>query len=142
MLSFSRACRRRARRRGFTLVEVLLVLMILVFLASMAVMAYGPIQRQWKTNAAKGQIGLFGTALDMYQLAVGSYPTTGQGLEALRHAPGDLPNPTKWDGPYLKSEIPLDPWDRPYQYACPGQHHPDSYDVWTVSPEGAEIMNQ
>ncbi len=129
--------RARRRRGGFTLIEVLLVLVILVVLASLAVMAYGPVQRRANIDAARSQIGLFQTPLDMYQLSIGVYPTTGQGLDALRSPPPDLANPAKWDGPYLDSPVPLDPWGFPYQYACPGTYNPDKYDVWSVGPDGA-----
>jgi general secretion pathway protein G len=123
-------------QRGFTLMEVLLVLVILVVLASLAVVAYGPIQRKMKLDAAKSQVGLFKTPLQMYWMQIGAYPTTAQGLEALRTAPGDLPNPAKWDGPYLDSPVPVDHWDHPYQYVSPGTHNHDSYDVWSSGPDG------
>jgi len=87
-------------------------------------------------KAARSQIDLFKTPLQMYQMTIGSYPTTMQGLEALRTAPGDLPNPAKWDGPYLNAPIPLDPWNQPYQYVSPGRHNPNGYDVWSVGPDG------
>jgi general secretion pathway protein G len=121
------------RRRGFTLVEVLLVLVILMIMASLTLLAIGPMQRKAYINSAKTQIGLFKTPLAAFQLDVGSLPTS---LEALRRPPADLPNPAKWSGPYLESEVPLDPWGSPYQYACPGVHNPDSYDVWSLGPEG------
>jgi general secretion pathway protein G len=126
----------RKRRGGFTLIEVLLVLVILVVLASLAMVAYGPIERKMKVDAAKGQIGLFKTPLQMYQLSIGAYPATAQGLDALRTAPGDLPNPAKWDGPYLDSPVPLDSWEQPYQYVSPGTRNPDGYDVWSSGPDG------
>jgi general secretion pathway protein G len=121
------------RRRGFTLVEVLLVLVILMIMASLTLLAIGPMQRKAYINSAKTQIGLFKTPLSAYQLDVGSLPAS---LEALRRPPADLPNPAKWAGPYLESEVPLDPWGHPYQYACPGQHNPDSYDIWSLGPDG------
>ena len=129
------------RDRGFTLIEVLLVLVILVVLASLAVVAYGPIQRRYKIDAAKTQIGFFKVSLGTYSNLVGSYPSTAAGLQALRTPPADLPDPTKWDGPYIDREIPLDPWGHPYQYACPGNHNPTEFDVWTVAPDGHEIGN-
>jgi len=131
------------RKSGFTLIEVLLVLVILVVLASLAVVAYGPIQRRAKLNQAKAQIGLFKTAVGLYENGVGSYPSTASGLQALRSRPADIADPSKWDGPYLDSDVPLDPWDKPYQYACPGNHNPDSFDVWTVTPppDNQEIGN-
>ncbi len=132
--------RSRSRRPGFTLVEVLLVLVILVFLFSMAVAAYGPIQRQWKISGAKAQVGLLKSAVATYEVSVGSYPPT---LEALRRQPADAPE-GKWHGPYLDSEIPKDPWDRDYQYQYPGQHNPGGFDVWSSGPQDgtqAEIGN-
>jgi general secretion pathway protein G len=129
------------RDRGFTLIEVLLVLVILVVLASLAVVAYGPIQRRYKIDAAKAQIGLFKTALNTYEFSVGSFPSQQTGLQALRTRPADLQDVSKWDGPYLDSDVPLDPWNQPYQYRCPGIHNPDGFDVWTVTPEGQEIGN-
>jgi general secretion pathway protein G len=124
------------RRGGFTLIEVLLVLVILVVLASLAVVAYGPIKRRADINSAKSQIGLFSTPLETYQMTVGTYPTTPQGLAALRTPPADLANPAKWDGPYLGSPVPLDPWGNPYQYSYPGVRNPDKYDVWSRGPDG------
>ena len=78
------------RNRGFTLIEVLLVLVILVVLASLAVVAYGPIQRKANINSAKTQAELLAQAVDSYQLAIGTYPSSQSGLQALRSAPGDL----------------------------------------------------
>ncbi len=129
----------RNRKRpsgGFTLIEVLLVLVILVVLASLAVVAYGPIQKKMRINAAKSQIGLFKTALGSYNLDVGSYPPN---LDALRNQPGDVP-PGKWSGPYLDSDIPLDPWGKQYSYSPQSQHNME-YDIWTIDPNGLEIGN-
>lgn len=128
--------RDRRRKGGFTLIEVLLVLVILVVLASLAVVAYGPIQRRAKVDQAKSQIGLFKTPLQTYQMTIGHFPTSAQGLSALRVPPADLPNPAKWDGPYLESDVPPDPWDNPYQYVSPGIHNPDGFDVWSFGPDG------
>jgi len=127
---------RSRRRAGFTLIEVLLVLIILVILASLVVGTYSGAQHQAQINAARSQIGLFKTPLNMYRLNIGSYPTTDVGLEALRSPPANLPNPLKWQGPYLEQQIPLDPWDNPYHYECPGRMNPDSYDVWSMGPDG------
>jgi len=129
---------RRRCRSGFTLIEVLLVLVILVVLASMAMLAYGPIRDRANVDAAKGQIGLFKTPLNMYQLDIKSYPTTDQGLAALREVPADVPNPDKWQGPYLDRPVPLDPWDNEYLYESPGTHNPRSYDVWSMGPDGID----
>jgi general secretion pathway protein G len=128
--------RERSRRAGgFTLIEVLLVLVILVILASFAVVQYAGVQRRANIQAAKTQVGLCKTALQTYQLAMGDYPSTAQGLRALRYSPSDAPNANKWDGPYLDADVPLDPWYNPYQYLYPGQRNPDSFDVWSFGPD-------
>lgn len=129
---------RNRRRSGFTLVEVLLVLVILAILGSLAALSYEAIGRRANRKAAESQVGLFKTPLQMYQMAIGSFPTSSQGLKALRSAPSDLPNPAKWDGPYLDKDVPLDPWNRPYQYVSPGTHNPDSYDVWSRGIDGVD----
>ena len=126
------------RRRGFTLMEVLLVLVIIVALGSMAVLAYGPIKKQADIKAAQGQIGLFKSPLSLYEMAVGDFPSTEEGLQALRVDPLDSSEESDWAGPYLDSEVPLDPWDNEYQYLCPGTHNVDSYDVWSLGPDGED----
>lgn len=127
---------RRRRRGGFTLIEVLLVLAILVIIASLAVMAYGPARRKAKADAARSQIGAFGSAIDLYNLSLDQYPPN---LEALLAPPTDLPDTSKWDGPYLdKTKIPLDPWNQEYRYVTPGNVNPDSYDLWSVGPDGVD----
>jgi len=125
---------RRSPRGGFTLIEVLLVLAILVIIASLAVMAYGPARRKAKIDAAKSQIGAFGSAIDLYNLTLDQYPAA---LEDLRTS-GNLADPSKWDGPYLDKEIPLDPWSQEYRYVTPGNRNPDSYDLWSVGPDGVD----
>lgn len=129
---------RRRRRGALTLVEVMLVLVILMIIASLAVTAYGPIQRKAYINAAKTQIRAFKTPLDAYRLDLGDFPATAQGLEALRNMPSDLRDPSKWNGPYLDSVVPLDPWGNPYQYEYPGRHQPDMPDIWSFGPDGVD----
>ena len=130
--------RRHREGRGFTLVEVLLVLVILVVIASLAVTAYGPIQRQANEKAARAQIGVFESALGLFQVNIGDYPTTDQGLEALREAPSDLADPDKWAGPYLSKNVPADPWGQPYQYEYPGTHDENMPDIWSMGPDMAD----
>jgi general secretion pathway protein G len=128
-------------RRGFTLVEVLLVLVILMTMALLTVLAIGPMQRRANVNSAKAEIGLLKTPIATYQLDIGSLPTT---LDALRQRPTDLANPQKWGGPYIESDVPADPWGHAYNYICPGTHNPDSYDLWSLGPQDgteAEIGN-
>jgi len=120
-------------RGGFTLIEVLLVLAILVIIASLAVMAYGPARRKAKNDAALSQMGAFASAIDLYNLTVDQYPPD---LQSLRVPPTDLADPTKWDGPYLAKDVPLDPWGYEYQYVVGGNRNPDSYDLWSVGPDG------
>ncbi len=125
----------RRRRSGFTLIEVLLVLVILVILASLAVTAYGPIQRRARINSAKSQIGLVKTALGNFQLVTGEYPATDQGLDALLDPPADLPNADPMDWPMLETRVGEDPWHNPYQYESPGKYNPTSYDIWSFGPD-------
>ncbi len=89
-------------------------------------------------NLAKTQVDRFVIALDRYRQSVGNFPTTRQGLQALRTRPSDMAAPSKWNGPYLNPEVslhpldlelPLDPWGHPYHYRLPGVHNPDSFDV-------------
>jgi general secretion pathway protein G len=110
---------RRRRRQGFTLMEVLLVLVILVILGSLVGVGIRQTRTRAYEDAARAQIKLFGQTLDMYDMDIGSYPTSSQGLEALLAAPAGLANENRYRGPYLKQGItvlPLDPWDNPYQY--------------------------
>jgi general secretion pathway protein G len=125
---------RDRRRQGFTLMEVLLVLVILVMIGSIAVTALSSAQKKASVDTAKTQIKAFDENLEFYRLAVGDYPTTSDGLQALIQPPASAD--TRWQGPYLKAtEIPLDPWGRPYQYAYPGQNNPNGPDVWSAGPD-------
>jgi general secretion pathway protein G len=126
---------RRNRRRGFTLMEVLLVLAILVVLGSMVTVGYMQIQRNANRDAAKGQIGLLEDAVQLYALNVGTCPTTQQGLLALREAPSDLKNAAKWAGPYLSEELPIDPWGQAYQYE---QISAEEFKIWSNGPDGQQ----
>lgn len=128
----------RQRRRGFTLIEVLLVLVILVILGSMVVFQVGRSQKKALVNQAKAQIGAFELPLGQYHLDVLDYPSPSAGLEALRSQPADLANPAKWNGPYLNKQVPLDPWGRPYQYMAPGKMNLDGFDIWSFGPDGVD----
>lgn len=106
---------------GFTLVELLVVMIIIGLLAAFVAPNFMRREEQARVTAAKAQIESLGTALEMFRLEVGRYPTSAEGLEALRTRPGAL---ERWDGPYLKKEIPLDPWGNAYAYKSPGEHGP------------------
>jgi len=117
--------------QGFTLVEMLLVLVILATLAAIVIPKMAGRSEQAKVTAAKSQISSFEMALDSFEVDNGYYPKTGD-LEALVNQPGDAKN---WRGPYLKS-IPLDPWSNPYTYDYPGKHNPNGYDLLSNGPDG------
>src|SRR5574341_966892 len=97
----------RTSQAGFTLIELLVVMVILGLLAALVVPNYVRQGEKSKLQTTRAQVELLGTALDMFRLDVGRYPTSQEGLEALRQRPGSL---ERWDGPYLKKEIPRDPW--------------------------------
>jgi len=107
-----------AASRGFTLIELLVVMVILGLLAALVgPELFGKLGGA-KQNTAKTQIEMLLTALDAYRLDVGRYPSQSEGLQALVRNPGK----DKWMGPYLRKEVPNDPWDNPYQYQNPGSH--------------------
>jgi len=124
---------------GFTLIEILLVVVIITILASLVVPRFAGRTEQARRAAAKAQIEtMFGPALDMYELDNGQYPTTQQGLEDLRTEPSSPPVPLNWKGPYMKKKIPTDPWGNPYVYVCPGTHNINGYDLSSYGQDGRE----
>ncbi|MGD8869363.1 MAG: type II secretion system major pseudopilin GspG [Gemmatimonadales bacterium] len=126
----------RSGQEGLTLIEIVVVIIVLGLLAGLV----GPqiIGRvsEAKSSTARTQIELFSVALDNYRLDNGRYPTTEQGLQALREKPVSEPAPYNWRGPYLQKEIPLDPWGRPYVYRSPGEVNPTTYDLFTLGRDG------
>jgi general secretion pathway protein G len=89
-----------------------------------------------KSTTARTQIELMSVALDGYRLDNGSYPTTEQGLAALRDKPTRAPAPANWRGPYLRKAVPLDPWGRPYIYRAPGERNPTGFDLESLGRDG------
>jgi general secretion pathway protein G len=126
--------RRRARRsmRGLTFIEMMVVLAIIgLLLALVGPQFIGQVGKA-EAQAARQQIALFETALDTFRLDVGRYPSTQEGLEALRNRPFGL---ERWDGPYLKKDVPRDPWGNDYLYRSPGQH--GAYDLVSYGADSA-----
>ena len=117
---------------GFSLIELLVVMVIIGLLAALVAPRFIRQEEKAKLKAARAQIELLGTALDTFRLDVGRYPTSQEGLEALRRQPGGV---ERWDGPYLKKEVPADPWGKPYVYRSPGEHGP--YDLLSYGADGA-----
>lgn len=131
---------RRNRRRGFTLIEVLLVLAILGVIAAMVVPALLGRQKQANIDVTKQSIVGLEQALELYAVDhSGEFPTTGEGLESLLAAPN---NDEKWKGPYLKetNKVPLDAWGRALKYEYPGQHNTNGSkpDIYSSGPDKAE----
>src|SRR5439155_6050271 len=114
--------------RGFTLIEILVVIIVLGLLAALVGPRILGRVSEAKSATARTQIELLGMALDNFRLDNGAYPTTEQGLDALQTKPTREPIPLNWRGPYLRKALPLDPWGRPYIYMTPGEHTPSAYD--------------
>lgn len=116
---------------GFTLLELLVVMVIIGLLAGLVAPRYFEQIGKSNTRIAKAQIDSLGKALDQYRLDVGNYPTTEEGLQALMVKPQDAAH---WSGPYLQKAVPLDPWDRAYLYRSPGEH--GDYDLYSLGKDG------
>ena len=119
-------------QRGFTLLELLVVMVIIGLLASYVGPKYFAQIGKSEVKTAKAQIDSLGKALDQYRLDTGHYPSTENGLAALNAAPA---NETKWNGPYLQKKVPNDPWEHAYIYKMPGEH--GDYDLISLGNDGA-----
>jgi general secretion pathway protein G len=121
----------RPLESGFTLLELLVVMVIIGLLAGYVGPKYFAQIGKSETKTARAQIDALGKALDQYRLDTGRYPSTEQGLAALNAAPG---NESRWAGPYLQKAVPLDPWGKTYQYTSPGAH--GEYDLVSLGKDG------
>jgi len=124
---------KRNRKDGITLIELLVVMVIIALFATLVGQRVFRNVEKARQTTAKAQIGEFEGVLDAFRLDVGRYPTTEEGLQTLRVRPGNL---ERWDGPYLRKDVPLDPWQRPYVYRCPGQH--GDFDLYSLGADGQD----
>ena len=127
--------RRKKKEMGFSLIELLIVMVIMGLLAALVgPRMFGKVGKS-KQNAARSQMALFETALDTYRLDVGKYPATEQGLQTLRKKPG---GEEKWDGPYLPKAVPKDPWGHPYVYKRTDNGEVEMISLGADGTEGGE----
>ena len=130
---------RKSLRRAFTLIELLLVLVIITLLAAVVVPKLVGRTEDAKIKTAAGSISGLKTALNAFEVDNGRFPTTEEGLRALVTAPANLPS---WKRPYVDEQsIAEDPWHNPFQYRSPGTHNPDSFDLYSMGPDGREGGN-
>ena len=124
--------------RGFTLIELMIVVMIIAALAAMVVPRFAGRSEQARIAIAQADVNSnIGMALKLYELDNRNFPTTGQGLKALISKPSTTPGAVNWNGPYLEKD-PRDSWGNPYQYKCPGVHNPEGYDLYSLGKDGME----
>lgn len=124
-------------KRGFTLIEILLVVAIISALAAMVIPRLTGRSEKAKIAAAQADIRAnLSTALKMYEVDIGIFPTSEQGLNSLLTPPADVDR-VAWQGPYLERK-PLDPWKREYQYKFPGERNPTAYDLYSMGGDGVQ----
>lgn len=129
------SARRGFTSQGFTLIEVLVVIVVIAVLASLVAPSLFRNVDDARVATAKAQIESFATALDAYRLDTGRYPTSAQGLASLNTRPTADAPPT-WNGPYLRKSVPVDPWGHAYAYVAPGVVNPQGYDLMSYGADG------
>jgi len=122
---------RRRSREGFTLIEILLVVVIIGILAALGVPKLTGHMERARVNAARSDISAISSALSMYELDNGKFPKS---LQQLMQDPGNAMN---WRGPYMENGLPDDPWGKPYQYKVPGSHNPHKYDLYSEGSDNS-----
>lgn len=126
----------KSSQRGFTLIEIMVVVVIIGVLGAIVVPQFMSRPDQAKVTAASTDIQAISTALEMYRLDTFNYPSTQQGLEALSKRPGGTPAVKNWNAQGYLKNMPLDPWGTPYQYLNPGTHSA-GYDLFSLGSDGA-----
>lgn len=123
----------RSKQQGFTLLEIMIVVGIIVILLGLAISKIGNPTGFAKQTAVRADVQAIGTQLQLYESMNGFYPTTEQGLQALVTQPSTDPKPARWY--QLFKQVPKDPWGSDYLYRCPGQRNPGTYDLYSAGPD-------
>jgi general secretion pathway protein G len=123
----------KTKQLGFTLLEIMIVVSIIVILLGLAISKIGNPTGFAKQTAVRADVQAIGTQLQLYESMNGFYPTTEQGLQALVTQPQNDPRPTRWY--QLFKQVPKDPWGNDYTYRCPGTKHPETYDLFSAGPD-------
>ena len=119
-------------RQGFTRIEVMLVLLIMASIAAIGIGAVGAVRNRANVSLAETQIQELSKHIEMYNVTVGNYPATDDGLDALHTCPSSISNPDKWTK--LVTKIPVDPWGNRFEYQCPGSQDAE-FDIWSWGPD-------
>ena len=122
---------------GFTIIELMLVMVILTVLAAVVVPKFTKRSEQARITAANTDISNLEVALDAFEVDMGRYPTSTEGMKALIEQPSGAQT-SSWKGPYIKRGIPNDPWGNPYVYIIPGKHNTSGYDLYSYGPDGKD----
>lgn len=121
-------------RQGFTMIEIMLVLLIMVSIAALGVVTFNGVQNTAKIQMAEAKVQDIAKAVELFNVTIGRYPSTDEGIDALLSCPSSISNPDKWT--QLIKTIPVDPWDNPFQYQYPSSHDSNGFDIWSCGPDG------